>query len=87
MPVLRRPLYQRSEGVDEDRWGLVFDADANRLFVEHDSKRDDMRGSGYGINTEEIDLAAFLVETGQAQHELTALLNTLFEGRDDAPQA
>jgi len=86
MPVLRRPLYQRSEGVDEDRWGLVFDTDANKLFVEHESTRGDMRGSGYGSNTEEIDLAAFLRESGQAQHELTALLNTLFDGRKDAAQ-
>jgi hypothetical protein len=86
MPVLRRPLYQRSEGADEDRWGLVFNTDANRLFVEHESKRGDMRGSGYRINTEEIDLAAFFRESGQGQHELTALLNTLFDGRKDAPQ-
>jgi len=86
MPVLRRPLYQRSEGADEDRWRLVFDADASRLFVEHESKRGDMRGSGYGSNTEEIDLAAFLCQSGQGQHELTALLNTLFDGRNDAPQ-
>jgi hypothetical protein len=86
MPVLKRPLYQHSEGADEDRWRLVFDTDANRLFVEHESKRGDTRGSGYGINTEEIELAAFLSENGHAQQELTALLNTLFEARNDAPQ-
>ena len=84
MPVLRRPIYQRSEGADEDRWGLVFDTDANRFFVEHESKRGDMRGSGYCINTEEIDLAAFLSETGEGQRELAQLLSTLFEERKEA---
>jgi hypothetical protein len=84
MPVLRTPLYQRSEGADEDRWCLVFDTDANRLFVEHESKRGDMRGSGYSINTEEIDVAAFLSETSEGQHELAQLLSTLFEERKEA---
>src|SRR5438045_2991143 len=84
MPVLRRPIYQRSEGADEDRWGLVFDTDANRLFVEHESKRGDMRGSGYSIKTEEIDLAPFLSESSEGQHELAQLLNILFEYRKEA---
>src|SRR5258706_16258861 len=56
MPHLRRPLYQRSDGADEDCWRLVFDTDARRLFVEHEAKRGDMRGSGYGIHTDEIDI-------------------------------
>ena len=84
MPVLRRPIYQRSEGADEDRWGLVFDTDANRFFVEYESKRGDMRGSGYSINTEEIDLAAFLSESSEGQHELAQLLNILFEEPKEA---
>jgi hypothetical protein len=84
MPVLRRPIYQRSEGADEDRWGLVFDTDANRFFVEHESKRGDMRGSGYSINTEEIDVAAFLSQTTEGQHELAQLLNILFEEPKEA---
>ena len=83
MPQLRRPLYQRSEGADEDRWRLVFDTDANRLFVEHEKTRGDMRGSGYGINTEEVDVAAFLGEHGPGQHELMRLLGTLFEDRKE----
>jgi hypothetical protein len=33
MPVLVKPLYQRSEGRDDERWCLVLDTDANRLFV------------------------------------------------------
>ena len=87
MPLLRRPLYQRSEGVDEDRWRLVFDTDANRLFVEHEKQRGDMRGKGYGIDTDEIDVEAFLTERGQGQHELIQLLGTLFEDRKDAARS
>jgi len=98
MPLLRKPLYQRSEGVDEDRWRLVLDTDANRLFVEHEQTRGDMRGSGYGTNTDEIDVAAFLGERGQGhgqvhgqghhqgQRELVRLLTALFEDRKDAPR-
>jgi hypothetical protein len=84
MPRLRRPLYQRNEGVDENRWRLVFDTDANRLFVEHEKQRGDTRGSGYGIDTDEIDVDAFLNEPGPGQHELVELLGSLFEDRKDA---
>jgi hypothetical protein len=79
MSLLRRQLYQRSEGADEDRWCLVFDTDANRLFVEHEEKRGDMRGPGYGVNADEIDIAAFLNEAGQGQRELARVLGGLFE--------
>jgi hypothetical protein len=79
MPLLRRPLYQRSEGADEDRWRLVFDTDANRLFVEHEATRGDMRGSGYATSTDEMDIAAFLNEHSPGQHELVELIGTLFE--------
>jgi hypothetical protein len=83
MPLLRRPLYQRSEGADEDRWRLAFDTDTNRLFVEHEARRGDTRGSGYGTNIDEIDVAAFLTARGQGQHELARLLETLFEDREE----
>jgi hypothetical protein len=83
MPLLRKPLYQRSEGTDEDRWRLVFDTDASRLFVEHEKTRGDMRGSGYGTDIDELDVASFLNERGQGQHELVRLLGTLFEDRKD----
>lgn len=86
MSLLRRPLYQRTEGADEDRWCLVFDTDANRLFVEHEKTRGDMRGSGYGIDTDEMDLAAFLIERSQGQRELMQLLTTLFEDCREAPR-
>ena len=83
MPLLRRPLYQRHEGADEDRWRLVFDTDASRLFVEHEKTRGDMRGAGYSVDTDEIDVAAFLGESGQGPSELAQLLTTLFEERRD----
>jgi hypothetical protein len=83
MPQLTRPLYQRSEGGDEDRWRLVFDTDAKRLFVEHEKRRGDTRGAGYATGTEEIDVAAFLSQSGQGQRELVQLLRTLFEDRGE----
>jgi hypothetical protein len=83
MPPLRKPLYQRTDGADEDRWRLVFDTDASRLFVEHEKIRGDMRGFGYATDTDEMDVAAFLAERGQGQRELVQLLGTLFEGGGD----
>jgi hypothetical protein len=83
MPHLRRPLYQRTDGADEDRWRLVFDTDSRRLFVEHEEKRGDMRGSGYGTHTDEIDIAAFLAEHDQGQQELMRLFGTLFEDGEE----
>jgi len=84
MPLLRKPLYQRSEGSDEDRWRLAFDTDTQRLFVEHEMTRGDMRGSGYATNTDEIDVAEFLGEDSEGQRELVQLLAKLFEGRNEA---
>ena len=82
MSVLRRPLYQRNEGADEDVWRLVFDTDTNRLFVEHEQTRGDTRGFGYATSIDEIDLAVFLNERGQGQQELVRILGALFEGPD-----
>jgi hypothetical protein len=84
MPLLRKPLYQRSEGRDEDRWRLAFDTDTRRLFVEHETTRGDMRGSGYSTNTDEIDVADFLRESGEGPRELVQLLGALFEDRGEA---
>lgn len=87
MPLLRKPLYQRSEGRDEERWRLAFDTDTRRLFVEHETTRGDMRGSGYSTNTDEIDVADFLRESGEGQSELVRLLGVLFEDCDEAVTA
>jgi len=84
MPLLRKPLYQRSEGRDEDRWRLAFDTDTRRLFVEHETTRGDMRGSGYNTNTDEIDVADFLRESGEGPRELVQLLGALFEDCGEA---
>jgi hypothetical protein len=80
MPLLRKPLYQISEGPDEDRWRLAFDTDTRRLFVEHEKTRGDMRGSGYSTETDEMDVAEYLSDSGQdhGQHELVRLLGALF---------
>jgi hypothetical protein len=78
MSLLRRPLYQRSEGADYDRWRLAFDTETNRLFVEHEKKRGDFRGAGYVIETDEIELAEFLKQPGEGREQLVTLLETLF---------
>jgi hypothetical protein len=83
MPLLRKPLYQISDGPDEDRWRLAFDTDTRRLFVEHEKTRGDMRGFGYSTETDELEVTDYLSENGQdqdqGQHELVRLLGALFE--------
>lgn len=79
MPLLVRPLYQRSEGADEDRWCLVFDTDTRRLFVEHEQRQGDMRGPGYAVQIDEIDVNEFLAERGAGHLELMRLLAKMFE--------
>lgn len=86
MSQLTKPIYQRSEGADEDRWRLVFDTGTNRLFVEHEKTRGDTSGSGYATDTDEIDIAAFLSERSQGQRELVELLKVLFEDHADVPR-
>ena len=87
MPRLVKSLYQRSEGRDEDRWCLVFDTDASRLFVEHEQRRGDMRGRGYGTDVDEIDVTEFLNERGPGYDELIRLLSGLFEEQREAEDA
>jgi hypothetical protein len=81
MCLLRRPLYQRSEGADDDRWRLVFCTETKRLFVEHEKTRGDIRGPGYGTAIDEIEVAEFLTQRGEGQRELVRVLGTLFEER------
>jgi hypothetical protein len=78
MPRLTKPLYQRNDGPDEDRWRLAFDTETHRLFVEHEKTRGDMRGFGYATETSDIELADYLGGEGQGQHELVRLLGALF---------
>lgn len=87
MPQLRKPLYQRNDGADEDRWRLVLDTDAGRLFVEHEQKRGDMRGRGYGLHTDELNIDAVLRDHGPVRDELVRLLGALFAERTDARAA
>jgi hypothetical protein len=86
MPLLRKPLYQRSEGADQDRWRLAFDLDTRRLFVEHEKIRGDMRGPGYSTDTDEIELSDFLRKSGEGQRELVRLLGEFFAEHEDARQ-
>jgi hypothetical protein len=78
MSLLRRPLYQRSEGADYDRWRLALDTETNRLFVECEKRRGDFRGAGYAIEIDEIELADFLKQPSQGREQLVKLLETLF---------
>ena len=79
MARLTKPLYQINDGRDEDRWRLVFDTETRRLFVEHEMTRGDMRGRGYSIETDELELAEYFSEDGPGQHELVRLLGALFQ--------
>jgi hypothetical protein len=87
MPLLRKPLYQRNDGADEDRWRLAFDTESRRLFVEHEKTRGDFSGSGYATETDELEVADYLGESGQGhdygQHELMRLFGVLFEDRSE----
>jgi hypothetical protein len=83
MSLLRRPLYQCSEGADDDRWRLALDTETGRLFVEHEKRRGDFRGAGYAIETDEIELAEFLMQPSQGREELVKLLETLFADDTD----
>jgi hypothetical protein len=67
MPVWRTPLYQRSDGADEDRWRLAFDTDAKRLFIEYEWKRGYAGGAGFSSGTDERGIAEFLNEPGQEE--------------------
>jgi hypothetical protein len=87
MPLLVRPLYQRSEGRDEELWCLVFDTDADRLFIEHEQRRGDMRGQGYGTSVDEIDVVEFLSKRGPGHQELVRLLSRMFEEQKEPADA
>ena len=79
MARLTKPLYQINDGHDDDCWRLVFDTETRRLFVEHEKTRGDMRGRGYSIVSDELELADYLRESGPGQNELARQLGALFE--------
>lgn len=87
MPLLTKPLYQRSEGRDEERWCLVFDTDASRLFVEYEQTRGDMHGRGYATDIDEIEVADFLRERRPGHQELMRLIGRMFEDQKEALDA
>jgi hypothetical protein len=87
MPVLVKPLYQRSEGRDDERWCLVLDTDANRLFVEHEQTRGDTHGRGYATDIDEIEVTEFLNNRGPGYEELMRLLSRIFEDQKESADA
>jgi hypothetical protein len=82
MMLLRRPLYQRTEGADDDRWLLVFDTDAKPVIVEQRKQARRHAWVRLRIKTEETELAAF-VETSE-QHKFFQLLSRVFGARKDS---
>jgi hypothetical protein len=87
MPTLVKPLYQRNEGRDEERWCLLFDTEGSRLFIEHEQTRGDMRGPGYSTAIDEIDITKFLNERGPGHQELLRLLGRMFEDQREPADA
>ena len=57
----------------------MFDTETPRLFVEHEKKRDDMRGPGDLTEIDDIEVADFLRESGPGPQRLMQLLAGLFE--------
>ena len=90
MPLLKRELHRTAKGPamnDGDRWRLVFDTDAKRLYVEHVWEHVDVRrGGATSKGRAEADVGTFLKQPGQgpAHRELLRLLPGLFEGKPDA---
>ena len=90
MPLLKRELHQAAKGPvmnDEDWWRLVFDTDANRLYVEHEWQYVDVQRKGEANHGQiEMDVTSFLnkPEQGMAHQKLLHLLSRLFEDKLDA---
>jgi hypothetical protein len=84
MMLLRRPLYQRTEGADDDRWLLVFDTDAKPVIVEQRKQARRYAWVRVRIKTEETELAALLGAIGRGQREIVQLLRRVLEARKDS---
>ena len=84
MAKLTRLLHELVRGVhkeNEDRWRLVFDTEAKRLYVEHEWSHSDVwRVSRSNTGTSEFDINGFLVEGEEpAQAELLRIIEGLFK--------
>jgi hypothetical protein len=78
MALINRKFYQSWRGPapnDQDSWCLVFDAETRRLLVRHEWQTS--RHDGF----DELEVAEFLKETGEAQ---MALIDSLFRVPADA---
>ena len=78
MALINRQFYQSWRGpspADQDSWCLVFDLENRRLLVRHEWQTS--RHDGF----DELEVAEFLKETGEAQ---TALIDSLFLVAADA---
>jgi bifunctional DNA-binding transcriptional regulator/antitoxin component of YhaV-PrlF toxin-antitoxin module len=71
MPIETRKLYQSANG---DRWLLVRDSDAERVFIRHEAN------AASGGHKAEIDIGTFLKSGRGPEHqELLRLIGTLVE--------
>ncbi len=71
MAILEREFYRSARGpapADEDAWRLVFDQNAERLFVRHE-----WHATGHA-GVDEFTVAVFLTQRGAAPEALLALL-------------
>ena len=90
MALLKRELHRTAKGPvmnDQDWWRLVFDTDANRLYVEHEWHHTDVRGRGEtDQGRSEMDVGAFLSRfgAGPEHRELVRLLSGLFGDKTGA---
>jgi hypothetical protein len=78
MALINREFYRSWRGpspADQDSWCLVFDGETRRLLVRHEWQTS--RHDGF----DELEVAEFLKETGEAQ---TALIDSLFLVAADA---
>ncbi len=91
MAKLTRQLHERVKGghmENEDWWRLVFDTEAQRLYIEHEwSHTDAWRASRSKSGTAEFEVNSFLSEgEAPAQAELQRIIESLLEngGGEDA---
>lgn len=76
MAIQKQQFHQRDVGMgDEDWYYLARDTESGRIFVYHEwSHREGERFSG---GNEDVELDAFLGQTGTAQSKLRQLIGTL----------